>query len=138
MTVTSNLTSGTAMTMSDLQAADDTVLQFGSGDSAFTVSRSSQSISDVITGVTINTTAQSVGKTVTVSVNRDTTDVASALNNFISQYNNYTDYVANQNQYDASTKATGTLFGEYTLLAAQSDTNNNCLLYTSPSPRDQA
>jgi flagellar hook-associated protein 2 len=125
--ITANSTIIGGPTMTELQAAHNTVLRFGSGDTAFTVERSGLSISDVIPGVTLGVTAASAGKTTTIHVATDFSTVKSNLNTLITQYNNLLDFVGQQNTYNSDAKTTGTLFGEYALQRALSDVSSGLM-----------
>ena len=129
MSLTSTLPESTAPVMQTLQAATDTVLNFGSsssssdssGDGSFDVTRSGQTISDVIPGVTLAVNPSAVGQSVTVSVQPDTSTFSSDLQNFVAQYNNYVSFVAQQDTYDSTTNTSGTLLGQSLLTTALND-----------------
>lgn len=105
----------TAMGLTDLQAATDAVLTFGSGGNAFQVTRSSNTLTDVLPGMTINVTSASVGKTVTLNVTQNTSAVRQGIQEFVGQYNAFLEYVAQQQNYDAEKGTTPVLFGQYEL-----------------------
>jgi flagellar hook-associated protein 2 len=121
MTIASTLTGGTAPTMATLVAASDTQLTFGTGANAFTVTRTGKTLTDVIPGVTINLTDDALGNTATVTVTSSTDGIKSAIQEFVTQYNNYIDFVAQQFSYNEETNATGALFGESRLQQVISD-----------------
>lgn len=113
ITVESTLTGGVPPTLTDLHAASDTKLTFGSGDNAFSITRSKTTLDDVITGVTINLTQDSEGETTTLTVKQDTTSVKSGIQDLVTQYNALLDYIAQETTYNSDSGETGPLFGEY-------------------------
>lgn len=112
ITVNSTIAGGAAPAMVELQAAKDTKLTFGSGSNAFSITRASLSLTDVIPGVTLNIGRDAQGKAVNVNVTQSTAGVKSAIQDLVSGYNELIDYVSKQTQYDSKTGVTGVLFGE--------------------------
>jgi flagellar hook-associated protein 2 len=118
---TSNLVGGTAPGFSTLQAAQDASLTLGEGAGAVTVTKSTNTITDLITGVTLNLKDQDSSKTVELKIGQDTSAAKASIKAFVAQYNNLTDYIGLQFKYDASTNATGTLFADSRLQSLLSD-----------------
>jgi len=116
MTITANLTGGAPPTFSDLQAATDASLSLGGG---LTVTRSSNTITDLIPGVTLQLRDDDAAQTVTVTVSADTAGIKQKIQDFVTQYNDLVSYVEAQWKYDAESDQAGTLFGEFTLYAIQ-------------------
>lgn len=90
------------------------------------ITRDSNTISDVISGVTLNLTAAAPDTTVTVDVTPDTDAVTNAVDSFVSAYNDWQSFVA-QNQAtnsDGTASSSATLFGDSTLRAADIDIQN--------------
>jgi flagellar hook-associated protein 2 len=108
----------------------DTALSFVSGESVqgvdavfkingVQISRGSNTISDVIDGLTLTLN----GKTddpVTVTVSADTDTIKSALNDFITAYNDVNSLIQAQFSYDEETGSAGVLSGDATLRQIQS------------------
>ena len=113
----SGLSGGTAPQMTrQMTAAQDTQITFGENTpQAFTVTASGTQLTDVIKGLTLNLSAASVGKTVTVNVGQDTSSLASNINGLVTQYNNLVDTYNQLNSFDATTKTSGVLFGDANL-----------------------
>ena len=80
---------GVGLGFSDLQAARDA--SFSVNDIAFT--RSGNSISDVINGVTFDLAADAEGKSATLSVDSDLSEARSSVEDFISEFNEVTSYI---------------------------------------------
>lgn len=79
------------------------------------VTRSSNIIEDVISGVTIDLKRVEAGKTVNLTISRDTDDIKSAITNFTSAYNSVIEFINQEFTYDEDTKTSGILAGETTL-----------------------
>ena len=83
------------------------------------VKKSSNSISDAITGVTLNLTKTNVGAPTTVTVARDTASVVSAVNKFVSAYNAINKTFSDASAYDPTTKTAAILNGDSSIRSAQ-------------------
>lgn len=81
-----------------------------------TIYRASNTVSDAVTGVTLN--LQKIGEA-TVNVATATDDVKNKLTNFINAYNAIQDAIAGQYKTDAKGKPTGILAGDSTLRLVQ-------------------
>lgn len=91
------------------------------------VSRESNSIDDVLTGITfdLNRVAeqddqgQNIVETVTVDVDND--EIAASLEKFTAAYNDVVGFIDRQFRYDETTKSAGPLAGDFTLRQVQSE-----------------
>lgn len=81
------------------------------------VSKTSNSVSDVIQGVTIN--LLKAASSTTVSVSRDTASVTTSVNAFASAYNTLNKTLTDLTAYDAKTKQAGPLLGDSTVRSIQ-------------------
>lgn len=82
---------------------------------------SSNSVTGVLDGVTLNLSQTNVGTPTTVTVSRDTTSALTlALNTFVKAYNDSAKSLQSLGFYDASTKQSGPLQGDSTLRSAKS------------------
>jgi flagellar hook-associated protein 2 len=109
----SRLTDGSATALTQFQAASDADITV---DGIQNIKRSSNTISNVISGVTLNLNAFDTTKpAVTVAVNQDNSLLTTRINAFVTAYNSLADTLNTLQSYDASTKATGTLFGDFTV-----------------------
>lgn len=81
------------------------------------VTSSTNTVSGALTGVTMN--LSSTG-TSTLTVAQSTTPITTAVNDFVSAYNNYATTVNTLTSYDPTTKQAGLLLGDPTLSAIQS------------------
>jgi len=76
------------------------------------IERSGNTITDVLPGLTLN--LRDTG-TVTVTLNRNTSDLSDDLNNFVAIYNGLVTAVENYTGYDAETETGGIMQGDATL-----------------------
>ena len=103
------------------------LIQFqGAADSKFSVdglsiTRTTNTISDVISGMTLNLKAAGPLTPLTVAVERSDELFNTRLNEFITAYNGLVDSLSSLQSYDSQTQETGTLFGDSTTRRIQSE-----------------
>ena len=107
-----SLTGGTTPTFSDLQTAADAVISLGGG---ITVTRSNNTITDLIPGATLNLHQADPGQDISITITNDNSAKKQAIGDFVEQYNALIDYFAEQWEYDTDTNTGGLLFGDYSL-----------------------
>ncbi|TAJ30690.1 MAG: hypothetical protein EPO64_03005 [Nitrospirae bacterium] len=98
-----------------LQAAQDAVMKIDNT----TVTRSSNTITDALQGVTLNLTQVDATNSVTLNVASDTSGLSDKIKNFVNSYNDVTAFLADQLKYDPQTKKAGTLLADSSLRAVQ-------------------
>jgi len=84
-------------------------------------------VSDVLSGVTLNLTQAAPSTQVTMQITPDTTAASTAINNFVTAYNNWESFVT-QNEATSSSggaAAGAVLFGNETLRSASLDIDNS-------------
>jgi flagellar hook-associated protein 2 len=88
-----------------------------------TVTRSENTIDDVITGVTLDLLKGDMGSTtVTLNIGRDIDAIMAKINTFVIEYNSVSSYIHSQSSYDETNKKPGgILFSDGTLLSVKSD-----------------
>lgn len=87
-----------------------------------TVTKSSNTISDVIPGVTLSLVGEKTDTTVTLKVDRDLTALKAKIKNMADSFNSIMSYIKTQFSYDEKTNTTGgILFGDGTLSTVKSD-----------------
>ncbi|MHB9130820.1 MAG: flagellar filament capping protein FliD [Armatimonadota bacterium] len=124
ISITTGLTGWDAGSIQHLATASDTSLTIGdaaNGGTTFNVTRTGNTLTDVISGVTLALNADSVGKTASINISASTSGIKNAISSLVTQYNKYKDFVDAENQYDSDTGATGNLFGDYKLSSALGD-----------------
>ncbi len=100
---------------------DALVLVGGEGGTA--IVSSSNQVKDAIQGLTLNLVSAS-DELVTVTVEQNTEDAVSAVNQFIETYNDIVDYIAEQMAYDPETGEAGVLLGSVALMNLQNELFN--------------
>lgn len=80
-----------------------------------TITRSSNSIDEVIRGVTLNLKSASVGKTININVSADTEGLTKTLKSFVDGYNALKEFVDANSQYDSKTQVGGVFMGDTTM-----------------------
>jgi len=106
----------TAGLATPLQASKDAVFTLD----GTSITRTSNSIDDVIPGVTLDLTGKTTGSdTLTLNIAQDDSGVTTAVNTFVTAYNALHDYLEAQNAVSASgtVASTSVLFGDSTLRA---------------------
>lgn len=88
------------------------------------VSKTSNSISDVIQGVTLNLLKTNVATPTLVTVARDTASVTSAVNAFVKAYNDINKNLGDLSAYNAATKQAAVLQGDSAVRSIQSQIRN--------------
>jgi len=91
-----------------LQGASDAVIEVDSQ----TVTRDSNSFSDVISGVTFNLSSAQPGTTETLSVTSDTDAIKSDIDSFVTNYNTLVGVMKGLSNFDQSTLVAGPLNGD--------------------------
>ncbi len=87
-----------------------------------TVTRATNTIDDIITGVTLDLLKADAATTVTLNIGRDIDAIMANINTFVSNYNSVSSYINSQNSYDATTQTPGgILFGDGTLSSVKTD-----------------
>jgi len=87
-----------------------------------TVTRSENTIDDILTGVTLDLLKADEGTTITLNIDRDTDTLMSNISAFVASYNNISSYIHTQGSYDETKQETGgILFGDGTLSSIKSD-----------------
>ena len=85
-----------------------------------TVSRSTNTISDIIPGVTLNLLKTDPDTTVTLNIGRDVDAIMAKINAFVASYNSVSSAIRQHTSYDETTKKPGgILFGDGTLMSVK-------------------
>ncbi|MBI5582864.1 MAG: flagellar filament capping protein FliD [Deltaproteobacteria bacterium] len=86
------------------------------------VTRSSNTITDLLPGITLNLKKAEEGTTVTLNISRDLDGVTGLITDFVEQYNQVVDFIRNQSSYNKDAgEAGGVLFGDGTLRSVKKD-----------------
>ena len=104
-------TAGTGRNLIQLSAAQNALLTID----GVAVSKSSNSVSDAIDGLTLNLSKLTSGTPMSITVAPDSSGVKSALDDFVKAYNNIRTMVKNFTGYDPATKTASLLTGDTTV-----------------------
>ena len=110
-----------------IQAPSDARITLGNasgGGAPLTVTSSSNSVTDLIPGVTLNLVSADPNSPVTVTVSTDTNGVEKAIRGFVDAYNKAMTAINDQFKYDPETGEGGILMGDTTLMNIQSSLRN--------------
>lgn len=83
------------------------------------LTRKSNSISDIFVGVTLFLSSADPGKPVTLSITQDPSATASVVQNFVDSYNAARLYIRELTAFDAETQSAGPLLGDSAVLSVE-------------------
>ncbi|MEN6355586.1 MAG: flagellar filament capping protein FliD [Armatimonadota bacterium] len=119
-TVSNTLTGGTAPVLTKvIQQGQNAEIKLGSGADAITITKSTNTVTDLIPGVTLNLISADDTKPIKIDIARDSGTVKTAIQDFVDEYNGLVDQFKEQFSYDTSSGDTGTLFGDFQLQSVQ-------------------
>jgi flagellar hook-associated protein 2 len=99
-----------------LQAAQDAMIAVGDPNlNPVTFQRSSNTVTDAITGVTLTLNKTTGSDTISVNVSRDVTAVQTSIKDLATAYNEVIKFINERNTYDITTKKGGIFFNEPTV-----------------------
>jgi flagellar hook-associated protein 2 len=97
-----------------VQAAADAVVQLGTGTGAVTSTSATNTVSNLISGVTLNLKQADTTKVQTITVARDTEAATTAVQSFVDAYNSLMDEFATHFRYSSENNQAGLLLGNST------------------------
>ena len=106
-----NENQNTATNLTQTSRGEDAQLQVN----GLTITRSSNTVDEVIKGVTLNLKNADVGKNVTVTVAADTEKLTENIQSFVDSYNELKQFVDDLSSYDPDTRVAGLLLGDSTI-----------------------
>jgi flagellar hook-associated protein 2 len=106
-----NLVGGVA-SFSTVQSGRDAVIQIGEGDGAYSVSSATDTLTDVLPGVTFSLEAADPAAVVTVTVAQDGDALAASVSQLVDAANAAVAFIADQSSYDPDTKTAGLLLSD--------------------------
>ncbi len=93
------------------QAAEDAQIVLGEGAGAVTIDRSSNTLTDIISGITLNLQAED-SNPVTISVTQDNSAVKEGISAFVAAYNDVVTFVNERTNFNVETGERGLFVGE--------------------------
>lgn len=115
--------------MSQIMAAQDARM-FVDG---LEVTKSSNTVSDVIAGVTLNLSKTNAGAATRLAVNVESTVATTNIDNFVKAYNELNKTITDLTKYNAATKQAGALQGDAAIRGIASDIRNGLTSLVSGS-----
>lgn len=105
-----------------IQQGTDAEIQLGGGEGAtpITVKKDTNTITDLIPGVTLSVMNPAADKTIKLEIVRGTNVIKDSIQRFVQQYNDLSDAIAAQFKYDAAGGTSGALMGNWDLQTVQS------------------
>ncbi|QDT53796.1 Flagellar hook-associated protein 2 [Caulifigura coniformis] len=110
-----------------VQAAADSVVQLGTGTGAVTSTSATNTISNLINGVTLNLKQADATKTYSITVTRDTEAATESVQKFVDSYNSLMDEFATQFRYSSENNEAGLLLGNSTAQSLQQSVRESVL-----------
>ena len=110
----------TSTTFTETQAAQNAELRLNGYPAGSWIERSSNTVSDLISGVTLSLLSTSATP-VQVTVTEDTSSWLEEITSLVEAYNEVVAYIQEQTAYDAATDVAGVLFGNYGLQIIKSE-----------------
>jgi flagellar hook-associated protein 2 len=132
LTLTSNATGAEGMSITDGTGSLGLTEAVAGQDAeivvdGFTITRSSNTITDVIGGVTLNLVGADTAATVTLNINRDYDGVKEKIKTFVDAYNSLMTYIAEQSTASDDGKTTKPLFADSSLRSVKSTLRSGIL-----------
>lgn len=107
-----------------IQNSQDAIVQLGSsenGGSPILVYSSSNTITELIEGVTLELKSVSNGDLVEIIISGDRSQIKSQISGFVSKFNEYQDLVDSQFSYEPESDQAGVLLGDVSLMMLHND-----------------
>ena len=104
-----------------VQEAADARLTIGSGAGAITVTSASNTVGDVLPGLTFDLRKADPGESVTIRVENDVEGIQAKIQEFVDSYNSVHDYLRAQTRYDATSGEANLLLGNASAMKVQND-----------------
>jgi len=124
MIVEPNLSGGEDLTFTTTVHPQDAIVSMGDKNPTL-ITDSSNSMDEVIPGLTLNLVSADSTKTVQVNVEADLETIKQDIVNFVDAYNDIVDFTNTQQSYDTDTNTKGgALFGQMGLMNVRNDLRN--------------
>lgn len=103
----------------NVQEATDAKVSLGSSAGALTISSDSNQVEDLIPGVTLDLVGADPGKDVTLRIDNNVELARQSILDFVSNYNDFIEFVGELTRFDPETEAAGVLLGNGDVLSIQ-------------------
>ncbi len=94
-----------------VQAAADASITLGNGPGAITVFSDTNTVNNLINGVSLTLRQADAAKTISVSIEADTEPATTAVNEFVDSFNTFANFISNLSSYDTNAEQGGVLLG---------------------------
>ena len=102
-----------------VQAAQNAAVQLGSGPGAIRIENSTNQLSNVIPGVSLNILQANPDQTITLQIQEDTESAVEAVQGFVDSYNGLTNFINEQTRFVSETDEAGLLLGDRSVIQIQ-------------------
>lgn len=128
---TANLADFAEANFTETQSAQDSQIRVDGYPAGEWISRSSNTVDDVISGVTLHLhdTTDAAGEEITLT--RDIQSVKDKLNSMVNAYNLAVTYIQEKTGYNSTLETAGTLMGDYIVSTIKSQIRNPLIAQTS-------
>jgi flagellar hook-associated protein 2 len=114
----------TAFGFTEIQSGRDAELKID----GISLTHSSNSITDVLPGITLNLKKAEIDTTITLDIKRDIDGMSGLIKEFVDQYNEVLNFIQTQSTYHQGTgQSNGVLFGDATLRTVKSNLTRNVI-----------
>ena len=119
------------------EQAKDAIVKLGSGANAVIVQKNSNTISDLIQGVTLNLKKVDAVNPVIVDVKRNDFSVTGSVDDFIVAANDFQKFINDNSFFNTETNASGAFLGDTNILSIQNQLNDILLSEVDSLPSDK-
>jgi len=102
-----------------------------------TLSRSNNTVTDAINGISLNLKSVEVGTQVGINISRDTSGLREKINTFVADFNETMTLISEQFVFDEDSESSGPLSGDSTLLTLQSQLRQVITTPVAGLPEDE-
>lgn len=111
---------------STIQAAQDALISVGTS-APITIASASNTVSNLINGVTLNLLAADADQSITLKVEQDVDGLVKSLEGFVDKYNAAVDFLLEQFAYNPDTEKAGVLLGDRTAMRLDSQIRSDVM-----------
>jgi len=110
-----------------VQEAADAQIAVGSGAGQITIASASNSVTDVLPGMTLDLVKADADETVVITVEPDTATIQDNVQTFVEYYNSAISFIRQQTSYNAETEQAGILLGNTSVMRIQQELQRTVL-----------
>ena len=116
--VLARTTTGTDARSAELQAGQNAIFNVN----GITLSRSTNTVTDAVQGVTLSLLEAEAGQLVNINVDKDdTSTLRNNIQSFVDEFNSIMDLISEQSAFDEDSQQSGPLTGDSTLISIQTE-----------------